>query len=320
MNADPVDVTAIIVNYNTRELLRPCIDALRAGANGLALQIVIIDNGSRDGSAEALRDGFADCHVILNASNVGFGRANNQALALARGRYLLLLNTDAFVDVGSVVQTVQYLDQHARCALLGVRLVGRDGNLQPSCRYFPTPWNDFLMQAGLTRYFPRTRLVDDMDWDHAAPRECDWVPGCYYLVRKSVVDEVGLFDPRFFLYFEEVDHCRAVKAAGWQVMFYPYTTVVHIGGESAKSVAEITSGGRQISALQIESGLLYYRKHHGRLGLWLNVLLSSLCDALLAGKWLLRRRTFRGAGPYWTHAALTWSLLRKTGWAQRPTR
>jgi len=320
MSSADIDVTAIIVNYNTRALLRPCVDALRAGALGLRLQIVIVDNDSRDGSPEVLRNEFADCELLINADNVGFGRANNQALARARGRCLLLLNTDAFVAPDSVGQTMRYLDEHPACALLGVRLVGRDGVLQPSCRYFPTPWNEFVARAGLQRFFPRTRMVDDMSWNHASPRECDWVPGCYYLVRKSVVDQLGLFDPRFFLYYEEVDHCRAVKAAGWRVVYYPHTTVVHIGGESAKSDAELTSAGRQISALQIESGLLYHRKHHGRRGLWLTVALTTLADMLLALKWLLRRRTLRGVGPYWKHAATTWVLLRKTGWALRPTR
>lgn len=320
MSNEELDVTAIIVNYNTRALLHQCVDALRAGVTGLTLQIVIVDNGSRDGSQELLRAEFNDCELIFNPTNVGFGRANNQAVAAARGRYLLLLNTDAFVAADSVARTVAFLDEHPVYGLLGVRLVGRDGVLQPSCRYFPTPWNEFVSRAGLERFFPRTRMIDDMNWDHASPRDCDWVPGCYYLVRRSVVEKVGLFDPRYFLYYEEVDHCRAVKAAGWQVAYYPHTTVVHIGGESAKSDSELTSSGRQISALQIESGLLYYRKHHGLAGLWLNVLLVTLADALLAIKWLLRGRPLQGLGAYWTHARTTWSLLRRTEWACRPTR
>ncbi|MES2992944.1 MAG: glycosyltransferase family 2 protein [Pseudomonadota bacterium] len=315
-----IDVTAIIVNYNTRALLQPCVDALRVAAIGLRLQIVIVDNGSRDGSVELLQGSFDDCELLLNTENVGFGRANNQALAFARGRHLLLLNTDAFVATDTLGLTVRYLDEHLECGLLGVRLVGRDGTLQPSCRYFPTPWNEFIARAGLQRLFPSARMVDDMDWDHASVRACDWVPGCYYLVRRTVVEQVGLFDPRFFLYFEEVDHCRAVKSAGWKVIYYPQTTVVHIGGESAKSDAELTSAGRQISALQIESSLLYHRKHHGVGGLWLNVSLVSLANVLLAAKWLLRGRPLNGLRPYWDHAAMTWSLLRKTGWALRPTR
>ena len=315
-----VDVTAIIVNYNTAHLLSEVIEKLRHSSGNLSLQLILVDNASRDGSIQLMRRDFGDCQIISNDVNVGFGRANNQALAFAQGRYVLLLNTDAFVAPDSLVRTVRYLDENPRCGLLGVRLEGRDGTLQPSCRYFPTPWNEFLMTTGLARFFPPVRMVDDMTWDHASVRECDWVPGCYYLVRRSVTDQVGLFDPRFFLYYEEVDHCRAVKAAGWRVAYYPDTTVVHIGGESAKSDSAITDAGRQISALQIESALLYYRKHHGRRGLWVNVALTTLSDVILAGKWVLRRRSLNGLAAFWRHTVTTWSLLWRTGWAQRPTR
>lgn len=315
-----VDVTAIIVNYNTKALLSPCIDALRVSAAGLRLQIVIVDNASSDGSVPIIKANYADCDLVFNETNVGFGRANNQALPMARGRYLLLLNTDAFVAEESLSRTLQFLEARPSCALLGVRLVGRDGSLQPSCRYFPTPWNEFLNQTGFGRFFPGTQPVDNMAWDHASPRDCDWVPGCYYLVRTSVVEQVGLFDPRYFLYNEEVDHCRAVKAAGWQVMYCPDTTVVHIGGESAKFDAQITEGGRQNSLLQTESSLLYYRKHYGLAGLWASVLLSTLADTLQALKALIRGGSLSAAASCWQHTAMTWSSLRKTGLGLRPTR
>lgn len=313
-------VTAVVVNYNTRELLEPCISALRVSAGSIALQIVIVDNASRDGSQDVLRRDFTDCDLLFNDVNVGFGRANNQALAQARGRYLLLLNTDAFLAADTIEKTVGFLEANPSCGLLGVRLVGRDGMLQPCCRYFPTPWNEFLARTGLSRFFPRARLIDDMAWDHASTRECDWVPGCYYLLRRSVVEAVGLFDPRYFLYYEEVDHCRATKAAGWTVVFFPDTTVVHLGGESAKSDSPVTLAGRQIDALQIESALLYHRKHHGRKGLAASVLLTTLSDALLAIKWLLRSRGGDGVAAYWAHTRTTWGLLRRTSGGRVPTR
>ena len=317
---DGVDVTALVVNYNTRELLAPCIAGLRAGAGALRLQIVIVDNASRDGSPDLLRRDFADCDLLFNDVNVGFGRANNQALALARGRHVLLLNTDAFVPPNGVADSVRFLESHPRCGIVGARLVGRDGSLQPSCRYFPTPWNEFLVITGLSRLFPGTRLVDDMAWDHASPRECDWVPGCYYLVRKSVVDAVGLFDPRYFLYYEEIDHCRAAKSAGWQVMFDPAVTVVHIGGESARSDSEISAKGRQIPALQIESGLLYFRKHYGVAGACAAVALSLLGASVLTLKGLIRGRPWSLLRPHWANAGATFGLLRRTAGGLHPTR
>ena len=318
MGADlPCDLSIIVVNYNTAHLLDEMFTAVAAAIGGLSVQKIVVDNASRDGSAALLSERYPDVELIANSENVGFGRANNQALALARGRYLLLLNTDAFVAAGGIERTVRFLDANPEVSVLGVRLVGRDGTLQPSCRYFPTPWNEFLVRTGLERVFRGAKLVDDMRWDHTSVRECDWVPGCYCLLRKSDVDRIGLFDPRYFLYYEEVDHCRAEKAHGGKVVYFPDTTVVHIGGESAKSDAELTSGSRQISALQIESALLYYRKHHGRGGLALGVFLAAAGDALLLVKSLLRGR---GTGGGFRRFATTWSLLRRTAWAKRPTR
>ena len=138
---------------------------------------------------------------------------------------------------------------------------------------------------------------------------------------ESVIDQVGLFDPRFFLYYEEVDHCQAVKAAGWKVIFHSGTTVTHIGGARVPSRTRQSPppAGRS-TALQIESGLLYHRKHHGRAGLAAVVVLTTFGDALLTIKWLLKQRTVRGAKAFWTHAGETWRLLRKTAWGQRATR
>src|SRR5262249_38792404 len=260
------DVTVIVVSYNTAHLLDRLFAALDSARAALKLQVIVVDNASRDNSLEILRTQYPDVELIENPINVGFARANNQALPAARGRYLLLLNTDAFVWPDTLQMTVDFMDSHPRCGVLGVKLVGLDGSLQPSCRYFPTPWNVFLAASGLNRFFPGTGLVDDMSWDHASVRECDWVPGTYYLVRREVIERVGLFDPRYFLYYEEVDHCRRVRQAGWSVMYCPFTQVVHIGGESAATEGPITQAGRQISVLQLESELLYFRKYYGVVG------------------------------------------------------
>jgi N-acetylglucosaminyl-diphospho-decaprenol L-rhamnosyltransferase len=321
MNA-PAEVllSVIVVNYNTAHLLDEMFAALKQAADGIAMQVIVVDNASRDDSVAHLRARHPDAELIANTGNVGFGRANNQALPRVRGRYVLLLNTDAFVAPDTLRGTLRFMQEHPRCGILGVRLVGRDGVLQPSCRYFPTPWNVFLSRTGLSRFLPRTRMVDDMAWDHASVRACDWVPGCYYLVRREVVDQVGLFDPRFFLYYEEVDHCRSAKQAGWEVVYFPDTTVVHIGGESAKTVSEITEAGRQISGLQIESEMLYFRKHYGPVGVAAAVALSMAGDVILALKWVLKRADLAGTRPYWKHLHAVGSSLLRTGWGTRPTR
>ncbi len=315
-----IAITAILVSYNTATLLPDAIGALRIAAGSISLQTIIIDNASRDDSVALIRRDYSDCELIVNSKNVGFGRANNQALPLIQGRYILLLNTDAFVAPDTLHKTVAYLDAHSECGALGVKLIGRDGVLQPSCRYFPTPLNIFLRSTGLHRLFPWVKLVDDMGWDHASVRACDWVPGCYFLIRREVVDKVGLFDPRYFLYYEEVDLCFAIKQAGWQIHYFPDTTVVHIGGESAKSDGLLSAAGRQLAMFQIESELLYFRKNHGAATAWLSVLLRSLADFIVPFKQTLKFKNNVGWAECWAHTRLYWTLLVQTNFGSKPTK
>ena len=301
------DVSVILVSYNTVHLLPECLASLRAASAGLNVQTLVVDNASRDGSVAWLQAHHPEIELIVNEHNVGFGRANNQAAARVRAPWVLLLNTDAFIAPDALHNTLAYLREHGDVGIVGGRLVGRDGVLQPSCRYFPTLTNLFIARSGLWRWFRRARMIDDLSWDHAAARECDWVPGCYYMLRREVLDRVGLFDARYFLYMEEVDHCRATKRAGWKVAFLPSARVVHIGGESAKSDAAL-SAARQVPALQIESELLYFRKWLGLPGVALHLMLSLLAIGVSSVRNLLRGRAsawFRAQGA----DALTWLRL-----------
>ena len=318
--SDICDVSVVLVNYNTEHLLERVFAALFAARQSLTMQTIVIDNASRDNSVTLLRSRYPDVELIANASNVGFGRANNQALPRIRGRYVLLLNTDAFVAEDTLTKTFAYMEGHPRCGVLGVRLVGESGTLQPSCRYFPTPLNVFVAENGLGRLFPTVQMIDDMSWDHAGTRACDWVPGCFYLIRKSAIDQVGLFDPRFFVYYEEVDHCRRIRQAGWQVTYFGDATVVHIGGESAKADDRLTAAGRQIARLQVESEMLYFRKHHGLTGLLASLALTCCGAGLDLLKDLVRPRKDRPRHAQLQKLKLAFSLLGPTGWATRPTR
>jgi len=314
-----VDVSVLVVNYNTAHLLGPMFDALNASTGGLKVETVLVDNASRDGSVDHIQTHYPDIPLIINTSNVGFGRANNQCLPFIRGRFVLLLNTDAFVSPETLRLTVDHLEANPALGVVGVRLLGREGDLQPSCRYFPTPLNTFLTRVGLQKLMPWVKPVDDMQWDHRSPRLCDWVPGCYYLIRREVVDKLGLFDPRFFLYCEEVDHCKRVKAAGWQVGYHGGTSVVHIGGESAKSDSTL-SGGRQISVLQTESELLYFRKHHGLSGLWTHLALTVVGDAILGLKALLKGKGWAAASEPFANSRQVKALYAATRAGTTPTR
>ncbi len=281
-------ISVIFVSYNTAKMSVEAINSLLTSKGDFELEVFVVDNASKDDSVALIKKAFPQITLLENKMNVGFGRANNQVLDLVKGDYVLLLNTDAFVQSDTLAKSLNYIESHPNCGLLGVRLIGRDNEQQPSCRYFPTPFNLFAHRVGLARLLPNLQMVDDIDWDASISTSCDWVPGCYYLIRKQVIDQVGLFDPRYFLYSEEVDHCFSVKKAGWQVMYYADTTVVHIGGESAKSDGKVTNGGKQLSVLQAESELLYFRKNHGLFTCLIHVFLVVMADFIQIFKSLLK--------------------------------
>lgn len=315
-----MDISVILVSYNTKDMTAKALDDLFASVGDLQMEVFVIDNASKDHSAEMLCDKYPQVHLIENFQNVGFGRANNQAIPYVKGKYVLLLNTDAFVQPDTLVKTIRYMDAHPKCGMLGVKLFGRDGSLQPSCRYFPTSWKIFLERTNLKRLFKKVKLIDDMAWDHASVRSCDWVPGCYALIRKQVIDQVGLFDPRYFLYYEEVDHCFAAKRAGWEVDYFPDTTVVHIGGESAKQQAAISAKSRQIESLQIESELLYFRKNHGLIGVLIHLLLNTMADSILLLKDVIKLRSSDVIFFNLKRALFVWKSFFRTRFATLPTR
>jgi len=319
MNPAPV-LTTVIVSYNTRALLDPCLAALAKACEGLGrCDTILVDNASRDGSAEHVEQRHPGVRLIRSGGNIGFGRANNLALPYFEAPYMLLLNTDAFVAEDSVKKALRFMESHPDCGIVGVRLTGRDGEVQPSCRYFPTPLNVFLGRTGLAGRFPRVRLIDGPDWAPADAKECDWVPGCFYLIRKEVIAQVGLFDPRYFLYYEEVDHCLQTQRAGWKIMFTPDTSVVHLGGESAKADSKLTAGGKQIDRISMESAMLYFRKNFGLAAVLRHLGLELLGDAILVVKALLKRRG-RGAGELARRMGTTLELARVTRMGRVNTR
>jgi len=320
MGEEVMDLTTLIINFNTANLLPKCIADLRDASVDISSEIIIVDNASKDDSTALLKREYSDFKLIFNDTNVGFGRANNQCVPFIQGRYVLLLNTDAFVSKDTINKTIQYMDEHSECGVLGVKLLGREGDLQPSCRYFPTPFALFIKSTGLQRFFKGVQATDDMEWAHDEPRECDWVPGCYYLIRREVMDAVGLFDPRYFLYYEEVDHCFATKKAGWQVHCYPGTSVVHIGGESAKLEGTLTSSGRQLDVLKIESELLYFRKNHSHIFVLFHLVLLTLADMINLAKKTIKLNNKSILWGYFKHSYLVWSLYFKTRLATTRTR
>jgi hypothetical protein len=308
------DVSVIIVSYNSEHLLPRTLAALQAGRGQLLVQVIVVDNASRDRSVELLKRDFPNVELIENGTNLGFGRANNQAVSRARGRYILLLNPDAFVSADTLAKTVGFMDAHPRSGVLGVKLLDEYGYLQPSAFRFPTPWNLFLNASRLDSLFGRSSLAMQ---DDGGAHPCDWVRGCFYLIRREVIETSGLFDPRYFLYYEEVDHCHSLRGTAWEVTYYPGTAVTHMGGESAKRDGGVLDGSEQISALHAESELLYFRKHHGLTGVWMSVFLTSLVDLSRALKRLVVLRDPRRALAALGHIRLVLMLLAETGMGSR---
>lgn len=238
-------------------------------SNGLQIEILVVDNHSSDGSPEMVESEFPRVRVLRSTINLGFGAANNLAIQAAGGRYVILLNSDAFLCPGSLMAAVNNMNRHPEVALAGARLVGRDFSWQPSARMFPSIFNDALVLTGLAARFPKSRFFGHFDrtWaDPSEPAQVDWVPGAFSIFRAQVLDKVGLFDPRFFMYSEEVDLCRRIKTAGYQIWYWPDIQVIHIGGESSRQVKNLelsSSGSTQLVLWRMRSTLLYYRKHHG---------------------------------------------------------
>jgi len=273
------DVSVIIVSFNTRETLRDCLQSVRLESGNLQIEILVVDNSSSDGSPEMVEKDFPQASLIRAGSNLGFGAANNLALQQARGRYFVLLNSDAFLQPGALAASIRRMDEHPDCGLAGGRLTGRDGRMQPSGRSFPTLLDDVLVSTGLASRFPKSRFFGRFDrtWaDELEPAEVDWVPGAFSIIRPQALLRTGLFNPVFFLYFEEVDLCRRMKRDGFTVWYWPDISVVHVGGESSRQIdgLKVSSSGAQVVLWRMRSTLLYYRMYHGwkvNLAKWLEL-------------------------------------------------
>jgi GT2 family glycosyltransferase len=267
------DVSIVIVSFNTRELLRECLVTVQREASGVSYEVIVVDNASRDDSAEMVAQAFPWVRLVRSTMNLGFAAANNLAFPPAQGRHIVLLNSDAFLRPGALARAVAYMDADPRVGLAGARLVGRDDSWQPSARQFPSLLNDFLALSGLAAKFPSSRFFGRMDRTWADPlhaAEVDWTPGAFSIVRRSVLEQVGYFDERFFLYYEEVDLCRRIRSAGHTIWYWPDVVVVHLGGESSKTMNQLalSPAGSQLTLWRMRSALLYYYKHNGVLVAW----------------------------------------------------
>jgi N-acetylglucosaminyl-diphospho-decaprenol L-rhamnosyltransferase len=290
------DLSILIVTYNSRPLIGTLLNGLARQLDGLNAEVVLVDNASHDGTADAVAEHHPWVRLVRSAQNLGFAAGNNLAARHATGRVLLLLNPDALPARGCVARGLALMDSDPDVGLAGARLLADDGATQPSARMFPSLMQEAIVLSGLAARFPKSRWFGRLDrtWaDPASAAPVDWVPGAFALVRRDLFDQLGGFDERFFLYYEEVDLCRRIHAAGYRVQYWPELRVQHIGGVSARTVAGATvaRSGSQLTLWRARSGLLYYRKNHGWLTAWAVNRLERGWHALRGWRAALRGQT-----------------------------
>jgi N-acetylglucosaminyl-diphospho-decaprenol L-rhamnosyltransferase len=257
------EVSIIVVNWNTRQMLADCLNSVETSAVGVACEVIVVDNDSTDGSQAMLRSQFPQVRLIQNDRNVGFARANNQALAASRGRYALLLNSDALLSASALQAMLKLAESEPRAGIVGACLLNADGSFQASYTLFPHLWQEFLILSGLGRLFYGRWYPSRGPEENKEPHIVDYVEGACLLVRREAFEEVGGLDEDYFMYAEEVDWCYAMREKGWQVWYQPAARVIHLGGGSSQ--------GRQTrrEADLYRSRVRFFQKHYGSGTAWL---------------------------------------------------
>jgi len=225
-----MELSIIVVNYNTASLVSSCLACITENIHDKAFEIIVVDNGSMDGSCRLIRERFSALCLIENVENLGFARAVNQGFRLSRGKYLLILNPDVTLTSGSVETAIHFLDGHPEVGVLLPRLLNPDGSLQFSCRTFYDFSTLLFRRTPLGKFFPHHRIIRKhlmMDWDHEDVQEVDWGLGACMFLRREALKGQDIFDERFFLYFEDVDICFRLKKEGWKVVYYPGVAMIH---------------------------------------------------------------------------------------------
>lgn len=288
-----MDLGIVIVNWNTRDLLRDCLRSVLASQGDFTYRVIVVDNASADGSAEMVRAEFPDVTLIANAENVGYPRANNQgfrALGFEQGcsddapRYALALNPDTQLPPDALAAMIAYMDADETIGVAGPKLILPDGSLDLACRRsFPSPEISFYRMVGLSKLFPRSRRFGRYNLTYLNPdveTEVDSVVGAFMMVRREAIQRVGLFDETFFMYGEDLDWAFRIKQAGWKVMYNPRVTVRHVKRAASRQ-------SRRAQQEFYRAMLIFYRKHYRRTTPWW---LHSLVLAGLA---------LKGGRPLW---------------------
>lgn len=252
-----IDLSIIIVNYNTKDLTIDAIKSVVADTSVKNKQIIVVDNASSDGSAKAIKQlknklKTSRIEFIKNKENIGFSRANNQGIKISKGRYILLLNSDTVVKKGSLKKLINFAEKNKKCGVAGARLLNADGSIQESCFNLPTftrAIKQYWLHAGkpLDKFYP----------DSEKPVEVEAVVGAGFLITPQAHKKIGGLNEKYFFYFEDLDYCRSVQKAGFKVFYVPSAEIVHYHGASAQKLATANDQWKKlIPASKVYHGVL----------------------------------------------------------------
>jgi GT2 family glycosyltransferase len=254
-----MDLSVIILSYNTKDLLRKCLWSVFASKIDFKFEVLVPDNGSTDGSADMIKQDFPQAKFINTGGNIGFSKGNNIALRQAQGKYVLLLNPDTEVNPDTLDKSIKYLESHSEVGAMGCKVLLPSGQLDQACRRkFPNPKNSFLRLFGLSK-FSDYNFVTPIDQEI----EVDAVMGAYMMVRKDLIDKVGLLDEDYFMYGEDLDWCWRIKEAGYKIMYYPACSITHYKYGSSQLIPFKTI------RMAHKAMKIFYRKHYAGKSNWL---------------------------------------------------
>jgi hypothetical protein len=260
-----INLSIIIVNRNTKEYLLPCLRSVLENEEGTGWKIIVVDNGSRNGSPAEVKENFPSIDLIENEGNMGFAKAVNQGLQKAPGRYVVLLNPDTQVKKGAIGELISFMDAHPDAGIAGAKLLNSDGSKQNSIANFPSLATELSNKSLLRWLFP-TRFPGK-ERDYSEPVEVDSVIGACMMVRRDAIEQVGLLDEEYFLFLEETDWCFRMKKAGWRVCHVPQAEVYHFQGKSAEK------DKRRAKVEYYRSRYHFFNKNRGR-GPWLTLVIA----------------------------------------------
>lgn len=259
-------ISIIIVNFNQKNLLKQCLKGIELVKPKLDYEIIVVDNASKDGSQkflEELKTQIKDLKIILNKKNLGFAAGCNLGIKEAKGKYILILNPDIVVLENSIEKLYEFMEENNDVGIAGPKLLNPDKTIQPSCYRYPSWYIPILRRTFLGKFSWAKKKLDYYlmaDFDHQTEKEVDWLLGAVLMIRKEMLDEVGLFDERFFLYFEDIDLCRRAKKAGWKVYYYPFSEMFHYYQRTSAKQEGVLALFSKVTWIHIFSALKFFLK------------------------------------------------------------